>query len=113
LVKLRSILQYLGVSTANMEEGSFRVDANISIRPKGEKKSLAKIEVKNTGINPTRMGIIEVLLNMDYKISGTETLSCRLVCVWLVSVDDSVLDGPEQRRLAVVCLSGSLPSKTG
>jgi aspartyl-tRNA(Asn)/glutamyl-tRNA(Gln) amidotransferase subunit B len=47
LVKLRSTLRYLGVSTANMEEGSFRVDANISIRPQGERKLLAKIEVKN------------------------------------------------------------------
>jgi aspartyl-tRNA(Asn)/glutamyl-tRNA(Gln) amidotransferase subunit B len=37
LMKLRSILQYLGVSTANMEEGSFRCDANISIRPLGAK----------------------------------------------------------------------------
>ena len=35
LVKLRTILQYLGVSTGNMEEGSFRCDANISIRPRG------------------------------------------------------------------------------
>ena len=33
LVELRSILQYLRVSTGNMEEGSFRCDANISIRP--------------------------------------------------------------------------------
>ncbi len=47
LVKLRSILRYLGVSTANMEEGSFRCDANISIRPEGTKELLAKIEVKN------------------------------------------------------------------
>ena len=36
LVKLRSILQYLGVSTGNMEEGSFRCDANISLRPVGD-----------------------------------------------------------------------------
>jgi len=47
LVKLRSILQYLGVSTGNMEEGSFRCDANISIRPEGGSESLAKVEVKN------------------------------------------------------------------
>jgi aspartyl-tRNA(Asn)/glutamyl-tRNA(Gln) amidotransferase subunit B len=47
LIKLRSILQYLGVSTGNMEEGSFRCDANISIRPEGSSKSLAKVEVKN------------------------------------------------------------------
>ena len=47
LMKLHSILQYLGVSTANMEEGSFRCDANISIRPENSPDSLAKVEVKN------------------------------------------------------------------
>ncbi|MDD4874286.1 MAG: Asp-tRNA(Asn)/Glu-tRNA(Gln) amidotransferase subunit GatB [Dehalococcoidales bacterium] len=47
LIKLRSILQYLGVSAANMEEGSFRCDANISIRPEGTTELLAKVEVKN------------------------------------------------------------------
>ena len=47
LIKLRSILQYLGVSTGNMEEGSFRCDANISIRPEGSPDTLAKVEVKN------------------------------------------------------------------
>ncbi len=47
LMKLRTILQYLDVSTANMEEGSFRCDANISIRPEGASESLAKVEVKN------------------------------------------------------------------
>jgi aspartyl-tRNA(Asn)/glutamyl-tRNA(Gln) amidotransferase subunit B len=47
LMKLRTILQYLGVSTGNMEEGSFRCDANISIRPRGTKEYLSKVEVKN------------------------------------------------------------------
>jgi aspartyl-tRNA(Asn)/glutamyl-tRNA(Gln) amidotransferase subunit B len=47
LIKLRTILQYLGVSTGNMEEGSFRCDANISIRPMGSTDSLAKAEIKN------------------------------------------------------------------
>jgi len=47
LVKLRSILQYLDVSTANMEEGSFRCDANISIRPEDSPETTAKVEVKN------------------------------------------------------------------
>ena len=47
LMKLRSILQYLGVSTGNMEEGSFRCDANISIRPRGTTEYLPKVEVKN------------------------------------------------------------------
>jgi len=47
LIKLRSIVQYLGVSTGNMEEGSFRCDANISIRPENSPDPLAKVEVKN------------------------------------------------------------------
>jgi aspartyl-tRNA(Asn)/glutamyl-tRNA(Gln) amidotransferase subunit B len=47
LIKLRTILRYLGVSTGNMEEGSFRCDANISIRPMGSADTLAKAEIKN------------------------------------------------------------------
>jgi aspartyl-tRNA(Asn)/glutamyl-tRNA(Gln) amidotransferase subunit B len=47
LIKLRSILQYLGVSTGNMEEGSFRCDANISIRPVNTAELGPKVEVKN------------------------------------------------------------------
>ena len=47
LVRLRNLLRYLGVSTGNMEEGSFRCDANISLRPVGSTEFGAKIEVKN------------------------------------------------------------------
>ena len=44
---VQSIIRYLGVGTANMEEGSFRCDANVSVRPKGEQKLGWKVEVKN------------------------------------------------------------------
>ncbi|MBL01373.1 MAG: Asp-tRNA(Asn)/Glu-tRNA(Gln) amidotransferase GatCAB subunit B [Chloroflexi bacterium] len=44
---LQQIIRYIGVGTANMEEGSFRCDANISIRPKGTKEMNTKVEVKN------------------------------------------------------------------
>ncbi len=47
LIKLRAILRYLNVSTANMEEGSFRCDANISVRPEGSGQLTDKVEVKN------------------------------------------------------------------
>ena len=47
LMKLRAILQYLDVSTGNMEEGSFRCDANISIRLAGDVGYGPKVEVKN------------------------------------------------------------------
>ena len=47
LVALRSILRYIGASTANMEEGSFRCDANVSVRPRGSVELGSKVEVKN------------------------------------------------------------------
>ena len=47
LTQLHSIVRYIGVSTANMEEGSFRCDANISVRPRGSTELGAKVEVKN------------------------------------------------------------------
>jgi aspartyl-tRNA(Asn)/glutamyl-tRNA(Gln) amidotransferase subunit B len=47
LIALRSIVRYLGASSANMEEGTFRCDANISIRPKGHTELGTKVEIKN------------------------------------------------------------------
>ena len=47
LTKLHSIIQYLGVSTANAQDGSFRCDANISLRPIGQKDYGTKAEIKN------------------------------------------------------------------
>jgi aspartyl-tRNA(Asn)/glutamyl-tRNA(Gln) amidotransferase subunit B len=44
---LRTIVQYLGICDGNMEEGSFRCDANISIRPQGSGVLGTKIEIKN------------------------------------------------------------------
>jgi len=47
LVKLKNILEYLDVSNCNMEEGSLRCDANISVRPRGQEALGTKTEVKN------------------------------------------------------------------
>lgn len=47
LVRLRQILRYIGVSDANMEEGNFRCDANVSLRPFGADAFGTKVEVKN------------------------------------------------------------------
>ncbi len=47
LKKLHSIVRYLDISDANMQEGSFRCDVNISIRPKGEDKLYTRTETKN------------------------------------------------------------------
>jgi len=47
LTAIKEILRYAGVSDVNMEEGSLRCDANISIRPKGQTELGTKVEVKN------------------------------------------------------------------
>lgn len=47
LRNLRAILQYLEVCDGNMEEGSFRCDANISMRPQGASELGTKVEIKN------------------------------------------------------------------
>jgi aspartyl-tRNA(Asn)/glutamyl-tRNA(Gln) amidotransferase subunit B len=47
LTRLKEILLYCGVSDCNMEEGSLRCDANVSVRPRGQEKFGAKVEVKN------------------------------------------------------------------
>src|SRR2546421_1044629 len=47
LTMLRQILLYTGVSDCNMEEGSLRCDANVSVRPRGAKEFGTKVEVKN------------------------------------------------------------------
>src|SRR6202162_2032892 len=47
LTTLRQILLYTGVSDCNMEEGSLRCDANVSVRPRGSREFGTKVEVKN------------------------------------------------------------------
>lgn len=47
LTKIKQVLTYLGICDGNMEEGSLRCDANISIRPFGQKELGTKTEVKN------------------------------------------------------------------
>jgi aspartyl-tRNA(Asn)/glutamyl-tRNA(Gln) amidotransferase subunit B len=47
LVRLRQILMYIGVNDGNLEQGSFRCDANVSLRPRGASELGVKVEVKN------------------------------------------------------------------
>ena len=47
LVRLRQILTYIGVNDGNLEQGSFRCDANVSLRPRGDTELGVKVEVKN------------------------------------------------------------------
>jgi aspartyl-tRNA(Asn)/glutamyl-tRNA(Gln) amidotransferase subunit B len=45
--KIHTLVRYLGISDGNMQEGSFRCDANVSIRPRGETKLGTRTELKN------------------------------------------------------------------
>ena len=62
LTRLKEILLYCGVSDCNMEEGSLRCDANVSVRPRGQEKFGTKVEVKN--VNSFRF----VRLALEYEI---------------------------------------------
>jgi aspartyl-tRNA(Asn)/glutamyl-tRNA(Gln) amidotransferase subunit B len=72
LTHLRKILLYLGVCDGNMEEGSLRCDANVSVRPKGADKFGTKVEIKN--LNSFRF----LQKALDYEIERqTQVLSER------------------------------------
>ncbi len=45
--KIHSLVRYLGICDGNMQEGSFRCDANVSVRPKGQKEFGTRTEIKN------------------------------------------------------------------
>ena len=69
LMQLRSILQFIGVSTCNMEEGNFRCDANISIRPVGDSELGSKVEVKNMNSLRAVQGAIEFEFERQIKLA--------------------------------------------
>ena len=67
---LQHIIRYLGVGTANMEEGSFRCDANVSVRPKGMKELTTKVEVKN--MNRVRAVVRAIEYEIERQITANE-----------------------------------------
>lgn len=59
--KIHSLVQYLGICDGNMQEGSFRCDANVSVRPKGQEEFGTRAELKN--INSFRF--VEKAINFE------------------------------------------------
>ncbi len=59
--KIHSIVQYIGICDGNMQEGSFRCDANVSVRPKGQREFGTRTELKN--INSFRF--VERAINIE------------------------------------------------
>lgn len=59
--KMHTLVRYLGISDGNMQEGSFRCDANVSVRPRGQKELGTRAELKN--LNSFRF--IEKAINIE------------------------------------------------
>jgi aspartyl-tRNA(Asn)/glutamyl-tRNA(Gln) amidotransferase subunit B len=71
LTKLRQVLRYIGASRANMEEGNMRCEPNVSIRPLGESRLGAKVELKN--INSLRHAYDAIKFEVDRQTALIES----------------------------------------
>ena len=71
ITNLQHIIRYLGVGTANMEEGSFRCDANVSVRPVGQTELTTKVEVKN--MNRVRAVVRAIEHEIERQIAVVES----------------------------------------
>lgn len=69
--KIHSIVRYLGISDGNMQEGSFRCDANVSVRPKGQEEFGTRAELKN--INSFRFVEQAINYEVDRQIDEIES----------------------------------------
>ncbi len=81
LYAIRQLVLYLGVCDGNMEEGSLRCDANVSIRPKGQKAFGTRTEIKNLNSfrNVERAIAYEVERQKNLILSGTEVVQQTLL----------------------------------
>ena len=76
LKKVRSIVRYLGIGDGNLQEGSFRCDANISLKPAGQKELGTRTEIKNVNSfrNVERALSYEILRQTEILRSGEKVL---------------------------------------
>lgn len=81
LKKIRQIVQYLEVCDGNMEEGSLRCDANVSIRPRGQKELGTRTELKNMNSfrNVERAITFEIERQIELVESGGEVIQQTLL----------------------------------
>ncbi len=88
LIKLKQIVQYLDICDGNMEEGSLRCDANISIRLKGETELGTKTEVKNMNSfrNVEKAINVEIARQIEIVESGGKVIQETLL--WDADLED-------------------------
>ena len=107
LTTLHSILRYIGASTANMEEGSFRCDANISVRPSGATELGPKVEVKNMNSFRSVFGALTYEADRQTRLAARgDRMSRRLALV----EEKSITVSRASRRLCRLPHSPNLPA---
>ena len=81
LVRIKQIVQYLEICDGNMEEGSLRCDANVSVRPKGQKEFGTRTELKNMNSfrNVERAIRYEINRQIDLVESGEQVVQQTLL----------------------------------
>jgi aspartyl-tRNA(Asn)/glutamyl-tRNA(Gln) amidotransferase subunit B len=81
LTKIKQIVQYLGICDGNMEEGSLRCDANVSVRPRGREKFGTRTELKNMNSfrNVERAITYEIERQIELIESGGEVVQQTLL----------------------------------
>ncbi|MDA8165107.1 MAG: Asp-tRNA(Asn)/Glu-tRNA(Gln) amidotransferase subunit GatB, partial [Desulfobacteraceae bacterium] len=81
LKKLHAIIRYLDISEANMQEGNFRCDANVSLRPRGQKEFGTRTELKNMNSfrNVQRAIEYEVRRQRDLLLDGGQVVQETLL----------------------------------
>lgn len=90
LTEIRQIVKYLGICDGNMEEGSLRCDANISIRKKGEEKLGTKTEVKN--MNSIRNVVNALKAEIDRQIELLENDNTIIQQTLLWNAEKNVIE---------------------
>ncbi len=80
--KIRQIVRYLGISDGNMEEGSLRCDANVSIRPAGSRKFFERTEIKNMNSFRNVERAIEYEISRQIRIVQSGGKVVRQTLLW-------------------------------
>jgi aspartyl-tRNA(Asn)/glutamyl-tRNA(Gln) amidotransferase subunit B len=97
LNKLKNLLQYLDVSDCNMEEGSLRCDANVSIRPEGSTELGVKTELKNmNSFKHLEKGLTQEIARQEDLLAGGEAIVQQTVHFDVTSGDISPLRSKEE-----------------
>ena len=80
--KIRQIVRYLGISDGNMEEGSLRCDANVSIRPAGSREFFERTEIKNMNSFRNVERAIEYEISRQIRIVRSGGKVVRQTLLW-------------------------------